>query len=479
MAAGTDDLTTATIEARLDVPNLSGFELVRAKVSEGLSTRTAVEVEVASTEDVDWASALLATCALVLEERQQGSGIVTKSRRWALRLGEARFVEHGDSELRYTVRLFDPLWPLGLGLSTRKYRNKSAAEIVSQLLDEASIPFAWQLAQPLPTRKYTAQYRESNLAFIERLMEFEGVYYAFDEEGRVVFSDTSPAAERLRGGTPYPLIEAAGGMSRGDVGLHELRRGARLQTGRVTLGDYNWKKPGLSLRETGTGERDSQFERYEFPGGYREPAQGQRLAKLRSEAHRVGAEYLDGRGNETAFAPGVGFGVDEDGLPDVSGEYLVVRVDHSFSNKPNGRGRDTEDARYENKFRAIPLATPFRPLPKTPRPKVAGSHTAMVRGPAGEEIHTDRYGRLKAQLHWDREAAGSDEDSRWIRLMQETSSSMVIARTGWEIVVGYIDGDPDRPVGLGRSINGEMAPSYGQPANKNMMAIRTPSSPSK
>ena len=107
-----------------------------------------------------------------------------------------------------------------------------------------------------------------------------------------------------------------------------------------------------------------------------------------------------------------------------------------------------------------------------------GTHTAMVRGPSGEEIHTDAAGRFRAQFHWDREATGTDADSRWIRYLQETATSQTLARTGWEVFVGYVDGDPDRPVGLGRAINGAMPPTYAQPASKNVMSLKTPSSPS-
>lgn len=480
MADGTaDQATKSTIEARLQVPGVEGFDLVGARVSEGLSSRSYAEVEVASHEDLDWASALLAGCTLTIEEVHSATRAPLKSRAWTLKLGEARFTEHTDNSFRYVLRLHDPLWPLGLGMSTRKFRNLTAQQIVSQILSEANVPHEFRLVQTLPVRKYTAQYRESNLAFIERLMEFEGVYYQFEEDGTVLFADASQSAERLRDGAPYKLIEASQGMARGDVGLHELRRGAHVKTGRVTLGDYNWKKPTVKLREAAFGDRDSQYERYEFFAGYREPDQGKRLAKLRTEAHRAEASYLDGRGNETAFAPGRGFAIDGGAVGDIAGEYLVVRLEHGFTNGDFAKGRGaTEESKYENRFRAIVLTTPFRPIPKTQRPHVAGSHTAMVRGPGGEEIHTDKYGRFRAQLHWDREAVGTDEDSRWIRLMQETSSSMVIARTGWEVMVGYIDGDPDRPIGLGRSINGQMAPSYGQPGNKNMMSIKTPSSPS-
>src|SRR5262249_41621282 len=125
----------------------------------------------------------------------------------------------------------------------------------------------------------------------------------------------------------------------------------------------------------------------------------------------------------------------------------------------------------------IPAEVPFRPARVTPRPSITGCHTAMVRGPAGEEIHTDEHGRFRAQFHWDREAKGTDADSRWIRYLQESQTGVTLARVGWEVTTAYIDGDPDRPIGLARDINGAMPPAYAPVANPNTMTVKTPSSP--
>jgi len=469
----------SSLDARLEVPGVEGFQVIGVNVSEGLSERTVADIEVGAHEDIEWTSALLSACSLFVDQIEQGTRRTLSSRHWRLRLGEARFVEHKDNAFRYLLTLSDSLWPLGLGLDTRKFRNMSARDIVQKILDEAEIPCSWSLASELPVRKYTAQYRESKLAFVERLMEFEGIFYSFDEAGTVLFGDSSVSAERLRGGGEYALIEAASGMARNDVGLHQLRRGGRVTTGKVTLGDYNFKTPDITLCSSAEGETDRIFEQYVFPAGFRKPEQGLRLARLRVDAHRATASFLEGKGNEPAFAPGLGFAVGGTAAMPFAGEYLLTHIEHAARTGAFTAGKaDGDSSRYENRFNAMPIDRPFRPLSKTPRPTVNGTHTAMVRGPAGEEIHTDHYGRFRAQLHWDREAVGSDEDSRWMRYIQETTSSMALARVGWEVMVGYIDGDPDRPIGLGRAINGQMTPTYGQPSNKTMMSIKTPSSPS-
>jgi len=126
----------------------------------------------------------------------------------------------------------------------------------------------------------------------------------------------------------------------------------------------------------------------------------------------------------------------------------------------------------------LPKATAFRAPLITKHPHITGCHTAMVRGPEGEEIHTDQYGRFRVQFHWDREATGTDDDSRWLRVLQETQTGLAVARVGWEYSVAYIDGDPDRPIGFARDINGVMPAEYAQPTNKTRMTIKTPTYPS-
>jgi type VI secretion system secreted protein VgrG len=185
---------------------------------------------------------------------------------------------------------------------------------------------------------------------------------------------------------------------------------------------------------------------------------------------------VEGTSTVPWFAPGRQFDFMHSEAIDFSGRYLLVRVRHSF--RSANQASSTQGS-FENRFVAIPGGVPFRPKLVTPNPIVQGNHTAMVRGPSGEEIHTDQYGRAKVEFHWDREAKGTDEDVRWVRYLQETSSSMILARVGWEVVVSYINGDPDRPIATARDMNGQMMPTYSQPNHKNMMTVKTESYPTK
>ena len=471
-------MTAPKLDARLSLRIAASLSVVSCRLSEGLSERTHALVEVASVEHVDFGAALGDDALVEI--------VGADERRWSLKVGAAHYLGDAEGSYRYELELFDPAWRLTFRMDTRKFRNLSARDIVSQVLDELGVRYRWEITQTLPVRKYTAQYRETNLAFVERLLAYEGVYYGFDPDGVMVLGDESRAAPRVHGGELFELLEGASALEAGKVGIGELRIGLRTVPGRVTLADYNWKKPDLKLQESAVASRDSLLEIYHYPAGFRKPEQGARLARLRLEAERVRAQFAEGKSNVAAFAPGQGFAFGNVAGDAFAGEYLLVRVGHHYANEGfaaiRGAAKAEADERreartYENSFSAIPLKTPFRPAASVSRPTVGGTHTAMVRGPAGEEIHTDQYGRFRAQMHWDRGAKGSDEDSRWLRILQESSTSMALARTGWEMHVAYIDGDPDRPIGIGRAINAVMTPSYAQPSNKNLMTIKTPSSP--
>lgn len=452
----------------VELTGVEGFRISSVDITEGLSERAKAVVVITADEDLDMAPCV-GKRALI-----QGSGLETRT--WTMLVGEARFAQERNGPIRYRIELYDFAWPMGFRKNTRKFRNLNAPDIISTILDEHGITHRWELTTDPPVRKYCAQYRETDLAFVERLLEFEGIFYRFDEQGVMIMGDSSVSAPRVQGGRTFELIEAAQSLhSESETGIYELRKGSRVRTGKVVLGDYNWKRPDLALRETATADLDIELERYEYPAGYRDPERGSHLAKLRVEAYRAQAHYVTGFGDVMTFAPGTAFRMGNLVSEVFAGEYLLTHIEHHY-------GADVQEgvdqgSRLSNRFRAMPLERPFRPEVKTPRPSIAGSHTAMVRGPAGEEIHTDKYGRFRAQLHWDREAVGTDDDSRWLRILQETSSSQVLARVGWEMTVAYIDGDPDRPIGIGRSINGEAMPTYDLPGNKNRMTIKTPSSP--
>ncbi|MFO0756250.1 MAG: type VI secretion system tip protein TssI/VgrG [Byssovorax sp.] len=461
-------MTTLDCDLEVDLGDVPHFTIVSLALTEGLSVVDEARLVIATNHDIDFDRVLMGDARLTLVRRGE------PVRRWSMKIGSADLLGIEDGAVRFAVGLHAAPWLLGHAQNLRKFRDRSVEEVVSAVLSEGKVPHRWNLTRQTPSRPFTVQYRETNLAFVQRLLEFEGIYFSFDEDGTMVLEDKSSASQDVAGSTFFELTEAAGALSHGQAGVHALRKLSRVRSGKFTAGDFDWKKPSVKLLESSSAERDADLELYEHPSGFREPGEGSYLAQIRLEAERVSASRFEGKGSAPTFAPARIFTFGGNGGAAFSGEHLITRVAHHFESSTHADGaRKT----YENRFETIPRGVPFRPRCVTPRPKVLGTHTAMVRGPAGAEIHTDRHGRHKVQFHWDREAVSTDADSRWIRALQEPSTSMALARVGWEVNVGYIHGDPERPVGLSRHINGVMKPTYAQPDNKTMMTIKTPSSP--
>jgi type VI secretion system secreted protein VgrG len=467
-------VTSRKIEVELSLPLAATLRVASLRVTEGMSEHCEAEVEVSTNEDVDFQPALTqpATVRLIVE------GAVR--RQWSLATSSAVFLGITSGTRRYRISLRDALWFSRFVKNTRKFRNTTGKDIAAKILAEGRVAASWALTRETWERKYCVQYRETNLDFVLRLLEFEGIYHTFDENGVLLLADRSQASPPVDGASYFELLDGAGALAQGQEGIHAFRKGARIAPGKATVHDFNWKKPSLDLRASAEAEVFSELEVYHSPTGYREAAEGAFLAQIRLEALRAGASFVEGRGSVASFAPARVFTFGPAAGDDFSGEWLLTRVEHTFVDprfSTDTRTAGPSAPSYENAFRAIPRDVPFRPPLRTPRPTVAGVHTAMVRGPVGEEIHTEKHGRFKAQFHWDREAKGTDEDSRWVRMLQEPSTSITLARVGWEMSVGYIDGDPERPIGLARNINGVMLPTYAQPGNQSRMTIRTQSYP--
>lgn len=442
------------------------FSVRRAIVREELSTPTWATVELRVSSDAGFGSMIGSEVNLVFTV---GNRAV---RELSLRVRSSKFLGHREGLLAFELDLRAALWFLRLSKNTRKFRDQSAKDIVAQVLG-GRVPFRFEIVREPWSLPYVVQYEEIDFDFVSRLLEREGIYYAIEDEGTVVFADQSSAAEPFMAHRALALITAQDALTHGEEALFALGRGTRVGSGRVTVNDYHWKTPNLDLLQSADGARDKMLENYDYPTGYRLPDQGKTLARLRLESFEARKRYVSGETSFIALRTGRSISIAHADGCSFAGEYFLVSVTHEFHHASG------EGGALRNRFEAIPRATPFRPEIRTPKPEIGGYDTAMVRGPIGEEIHTDEYGRCKVQFHWDREAKGTDEDSRWVRVLQETSSSMTLARIGWEVAVQYLHSDPERAIVIARMINGQMIPIYGQPANQNVMCIRTESYPGK
>ena len=247
-------------------------------------------------------------------------------------------------------------------------------------------------------------------------------------------------------------------------------------TGKVTLSDYNFETPNNDLRVSVSGD---EFECADFPGIYGTRDEGDRYAKLRLEELEAMQSLVRGNGTCRAFSAGYRFTLEDHYRSDMNKGYLLISINHTASDTSDRAGRGGEFS-YRNSFEAIPQSTPYRPLRRARKPVIQGSQTAVVVGKQGEEIWVDKYGRVRVQFFWDRLGKKDEHSSCWIRVSQIWAGKnwgwMTIPRIGQEVVVGFLEGDPDRPLIIGRVNNADQMPPYALPDNQTQSGIKSRSS---
>ncbi|MBK7353863.1 MAG: type VI secretion system tip protein VgrG [Nitrosomonas sp.] len=255
-----------------------------------------------------------------------------------------------------------------------------------------------------------------------------------------------------------------------------------LRAGRYAVKDFNFETPSNSLLskiDSSTKLTDSHaYELYEYPGGYEKRDEGEKYVRMRMEEEEVEHATIYAEGNCRHFNPGFRFELTEHNRRDQNKAYVLTSVTHSASiggNFPDLTG--PEDHHYRNRFTCIPASVPFRPNRYTPKPIVRGTQTAIVVGPSGEEIHTDKYGRVKVQFHWDRRSKANEDSSCWIRVASSWAGKnwgmIAIPRIGQEVIVDFLEGDPDRPISIGRVYNAEQMPPYELPAEMTKSTMKS------
>jgi len=365
---------------------------------------------------------------------------------------------------------------LALSTDCRIFQGKTMPEIVEQVLKDAGIPAARivkRLSGTYAALDSCTQYGETMLAFVARLLEADGAYY-FLEDGDggldIVLGDSTDAHRPLAP-AELPYVTDAGVLL--DPAVTSLSEVETLRPSKVTLRDLDWKKPGLDLEAASPEKKTARArEVHDHAAGHLTPAAGKKRAETRIESFVASASGVTGTSNVPALAPGKTFELMEAPRADLGQEWLVVEVTHVWV---LGGGATQP---WRGSFRAIPKSVPFRPLATTPRPRIAGPQTAIVTGASGQEIHTDEHGRVRLKFHWDRHASFDEKSSAWVRVAQlPMSGGLAIPRIGWEVLVEFEHGDPDRPVVVGRLYNGTYVPPYPLPAKKTVSTLMSFSSP--
>jgi type VI secretion system secreted protein VgrG len=322
------------------------------------------------------------------------------------------------------------------------------------------------------------QYRETHLDFVSRLMEDEGIFYYFehtDSKHTLVLADDNSAFASFPGyGSARVGLHTRG---QDDV-ITRMEHEDSVYIGKVTLRDYDPLQPSLTLWNTVAGEGKEEIYDYQ-PVLYTKMDEGDQYARLRLEAEESLREVIRGEGTCRYFQSGCTFALEEHYRSDMNKEYVLLGIEHSAT-AGDYRSWDSSPFDYRIRFTAIPSSVVYRPQRRTPRPFIHGSQTAVVVGKSGEEIWTDKHGRVKVQFHWDRVGEKDEKSSCWVRVSSAWAGkawgAVHIPRIGQEVIVDFLEGDPDRPIVTGRVYNAEQTPPYTLPANQTQSGIKSRSS---
>lgn len=381
---------------------------------------------------------------------------------------------------RYTIVLRPWLWLLRHRADCRIHQGKTAVEIIKEIFNEHGFSdFEDALTQSYPTREYSVQYRESDLNYVSRLMEEEGIYYFFKyQAGKhiLVLADGVSAHSSTPGYEEVPFYPPEQQRRERDH-LEVWRASKQVRSAVYAATDFDFERPRAALlvrRQTNPSYQP--FEVFDYPGDYFIADEGERLAQLRLEELQHEQQTAEGAGPIGGLAVGALFTLTNFQRQDQNREYLITSAQHSITEQPYESGAGSA-AEVRSWVRAIDSREPFRPPRTTRRPVVEGPQTAIVVGKAGEEIWTDEHGRVKVQFHWDRYGNHDENSSCWVRVAQLWAGSgfgaQFLPRIGQEVIVEFLEGDPDRPLITGRVYNGDNPWPYTLPGDQTQSGIKT------
>ena len=386
---------------------------------------------------------------------------------------------HSRELRRYRAQVVPWLWFLTRTTNCRIFQFKTAPQIIEQVFQDLGFSdFELNLQGSHPERVYCVQYRETAFDFVSRLMEEEGMFYWFrQEQGRhtLVIADHKGAYTDC----PENQIECHPGSLSADH-ISQLEHRYEYRSGKFAQTDYNFETPSTDLQTSTNTLIDlpeiSNYELYDYPGRYQVKGDGETLTKIRMEEDGAPHDVVHCVSGCRSLHPGGKFTVTRhECSSEQDKSYVITGIQHTASDQTQlVSGGETY---YENSFECIPDAVVFRPGQVTPKPKIRGPQTAVVVGPAGEEIYPDEYGRVKLQFHWDREGRHDENSSCWTRVSSHWAGKnwggVQIPRIGQEVIVDFIEGDIDRPIITGRVYNAEQMPPYALPDQKVISGLKS------
>lgn len=376
------------------------------------------------------------------------------------------------------------LWYLTQTSDNKIFQQKSVPDVIKEVLGEYGYPFEMKLSGSYRNWEYCVQYQETDFAFISRLMEHEGIYYYFKHENgqhTLVMTDDIASHKATPGydSIPYYGPDRLGKPQEEYVSMWEVV--AQITPDGYATTDYDFTKPGASLDSVSKragGSQNGNLEMFEWQGGFQEPDHGEQYSRVRLQELQSIQEQVRGIANARGIAAGFTFNLRNHPRSTENKEYLVVSVNYRMSVAGYATGTNSEDF-YEESFIALPASIQYRAPRITTIPRTHGPQTARVVGPEGEEIWTDKYGRIKVQFHWDRYGKKNENSSCWVRVSSPWAGGgfggLQLPRIKDEVVVDFIGGCPDRPIVLGRVYNANNMPPVELPGKASISGFRSQS----
>jgi type VI secretion system secreted protein VgrG len=375
-------------------------------------------------------------------------------------------------------------WFLSLTKDCRIYQNLTVPAILQEIFSENGFnDYELHLTQDYRTREYTVQFNETDFHFISRLMEEEGIYYFFSHSAgkhNLVLCDNYASHSPLNGKAllPFQPIPGVGGR-RGKEVVHGWKISKAVKSGCYAHTDYDFTKPRAELLASTPMARSHSHannEVFNYPGGYEQVAEGESFARSRIEEAQTKHEQIAGESDIRHITTGNLFTLKDHPRADQNREYLITEASYALQGDQSRAGTQMHESEaYHCAFNCIPSNEVFRNRRITPKPRVEGPQSAVVVGPAGEEIYTDKYGRVKVQFHWDRYGKSDENSSCWVRVTQTWAGKnwggIQIPRIGQEVIVEFLDGNLDRPIITGRVYNAEQMPPWELPVNQTQSGI--------
>ena len=399
------------------------------------------------------------------------------------------FVGLAENFYSYQLTLKPWLWFLTRTADCRIFQKQKAPDIIKQVFrDQGFTDFEEKLSATYREWEYCVQYRETDFNFVSRLMEQEGMYYYFThEDGKhtLVLSDSIEAHETVSDYEEVPYYPPEETMRRERDHIYDWFLAQEVQPGTYALNDFDFEKPKADLNvklKQPYGHVEDEYEVFDYPGEYIKRDDGDEYVRKRVEELHAQYAQAQGQGNARGLMVGALFTLTQYPRDDQNKEYLITSATYELQSDEYGSASsESAEQIFTCSFSAIDSAQPFRSSRITPKPVVQGPQTAIIVGPSGQEIHTDKFGRVKVQFHWDREGKSDENSSCWIRVSHPTAGkgwgAVQIPRIGQEVIVDFLEGDPDRPLVTGRVYNADLMPPFELPGGGMVSGMKSNSTP--